>query len=103
METEIAELVSEVFICKQPRDMQQERLMRYNATAVREAILVHARPNLNPDPFLGGCEQLSASNWKRLSPILAVLMPVFWFSVIKGHWGSSKVSVLQSGMVLVHG
>ncbi len=86
METEIAELVSEVFICKQPRDMPQEQLMRYNATAVREAILVHARPNLNPDPFLGGChgEQLSASNWKRLSPILAVLMPVFWFSVIKG-------------------
>ena len=46
METEIAQLVSEAFVCKQPRDIQQEQLMRDNAAAVREAILVHARPIL---------------------------------------------------------
>lgn len=103
METEIAQLVSEAFVCKQPRDIQQEQLMRENAAAVREAILVHARPILNPDPFLGSSESLSASNWKRLLPILAVLMPVFWFGVIKGLWGSLKVRLLHSGTVLVHG
>ncbi len=42
-------LVSEVFICRQARAIQQEQLMRDNAAAVREAILVHARPSLDPD------------------------------------------------------
>ena len=95
METEIAQLVSQVFVCRQAgRDTQQEQLMRDNAAAVREAILVHARPMLNPDASLGR-EPLSAGNWKRLSSVLAVLMPVFWFGVIRGLWGSVKVNVLQ--------
>ena len=64
METEIALLVSEVFVCQQTRDIQQEQLTRDNAAAVRDAILVHARPILHDDAPLG-CEQLSASNWKR--------------------------------------
>ena len=81
---EIAQLVSEVFICRQAgRDIQQEQLMRDNANAVRETILVHARPMLSPNASLG-CKPLSAGDWKRLSSILAVLMPVFWFGVIKG-------------------
>ena len=98
-------LLKRAFVCMQPQDIQQDQLTRDNAAAVREAVLVHARPILNLDPFLGGSasESLSASNWKRLSPILAVLMPVFWFGVIKGLWGSVKVSVLQFGTVLVHG
>jgi hypothetical protein len=49
---------------------------------------------LNPDASLGR-EPLSAGNWKRLSSVLAVLMPVFWFGVIRGLWGSVKVNVLQ--------
>jgi hypothetical protein len=92
METEITQLVSEVFVCRQARDTQQEQLMRGNTAAVREAILLHARPVLitSASP---GCEPLSASHWKLLSSILASLMPVFWFSVIKGLWGSVKVLV----------
>jgi hypothetical protein len=92
MEIEIAQLVSEVFVCQQTRDIQQEQLTRDNAAAVRDAILVHARPILHDDAPLG-CEQLSASNWKRISSFLAGLMPIFWFSVIKGFWGSVKVIV----------
>ena len=94
MEAKIVNLVSEVFTCKQARDRQQDQLMKTNASAVRKAILAQARPALNPDAPVD-CEPLSACTWKRLSSILAVLMPVFWLSVIKGLWGGVKVILLQ--------
>jgi hypothetical protein len=74
--------------------------MRGNAAAVREAILLHARPVLIPSAS-PGCEPLSASHWKQLSSILAALMPVFWFSVIKGLWGSVKVLECVTIRVLI--
>ena len=93
MENEIAQLVSEVFACKQARDIQQEQLVRDNAAAVREAVLAHVCPHhLHADAsFASGCGRLSAGSWKRLSSVLAGLMPIFWFGVIKGLWGSVKV------------
>jgi hypothetical protein len=96
METEIAQLVSDVFVARRARDIQHEQLVSDNAAAVRGAILLHARPVLNPhdhhepDASLSS-EPLSASTWKRLSSILAALMPAFWFGVIKGLWGSARV------------
>ena len=96
METQIAQLVSEAFVYRQAgRHIQQEQMRDNAAVAVREAILVHARPMLNPDASLDDSKPLSAGNWKRLSSILVVLMPVFWFSVIQGLWGSVKVNVPQ--------
>ena len=53
--------------------------------AVREA--VHAHAGLASNLKL----PVSASNWKTLRPIIALLMPAFWFGVIKGLWGTCKV------------
>ena len=101
MEAEIMQLVSEAFMSRHAHDNQQNQLMRNNAAAVREAILAQARPALNPDtPLASGCEPLSACAWKRLSSVLAALMPVFWFSVIKGLWGSVKVNCATSCVLI---
>ncbi len=90
---QITALVSEVFVCQQSRDIQQEQLTLDNAAAVREgAILVHAQPMLRDGASLG-YEPLSACIWTRISYVLAGLMPIFWFGVIKGVWGSVKVIV----------
>ena len=75
------------------------RLVISNRSSLRETMQLlcgtlywSMRAPLHDDAPLG-CEQLSASNWKRISSFLAGLMPIFWFSVIKGFWGSVKVIV----------
>ena len=52
--------------------------------AVREALLAHADLPLKKN-------QLSAGQWLHFIPVLARVMPAFWFGVIIGIWGSTKV------------
>ena len=55
--------------------------------AVRYAVLAHA----DLCPSVKQSTPVTPPAWILLKPIIALLMPAFWFGVVQGLWGTCKV------------
>lgn len=88
LQEQMARLVYETFRRKKAGAIEQQQYTRSTVAAVRQALLVQA---LGAGTSSLGSQLLSATDWRRVSTVLAPLMRPFWFGVIEGLWGSDKV------------
>lgn len=94
IKTNVTMLVSEAFRIQQVKERNEAQATRADDRAVREALLAHA--DLPVQKSI-----LSAGEWLHLIPILAQVMPAFWYGVVLGIWGSIKVISYTKGILSI--
>ena len=81
--SKVTQLVSEAFRSKQAQETEMVQRAGEERRAVRETVFAHANLPLK--------DKLSASEWITIKSVLVLLMPAFWFGVVRGVWGTIKV------------